>query len=152
MKILIFPLLIIFSLLIWQPCLADQPVDLYIFRGEGCPFSAQAQIFLGKLSAKYSELKIKDFEIYYNQANKDAYFSLGQAYNLDLREIPVPVILVGEKSFVGYNSSANSNIEQAVVKCLGKGCISPIEKLEIPDSEIPLKKPAKIFFSGLFPF
>jgi len=143
MKILNFFLLIVLGLLIWQPCLAAQPVDLYFFRGEECPYSAQAQIFLGQLSAKYPELKIKSFEIFYNQTNRDAYFSLGRAYNLDLEEIPVPVILIGEKSFVGYAPSADSDIQQTVVKCLGKGCISPLEKLETPDLEIPQEKTSK---------
>lgn len=151
MKTLNFFLLIILGLLIWQPCLAAQPVDLYFFRGEGCPVCAQTQIFLGQLSAKYSELKIRNFEVFYNQANKSVYFSLGQAYNLDLKEIPVPVILIGEKSFVGYNSAIATNIEQTVVKCLGKGCISPIEKLETPDAEASQKKTSKNLISWFAP-
>ncbi len=152
MKILNFFLLIIFSLLIWQPSLAAQPVDLYFFWGEGCSFSAEARVFLGKLSAKYPELKIRNFEIFYNQANKNVYFSLGQAYNLDLKEIPVPVILIGEKSFIGYNSAIATNIEQTVIKCLGKGCISPIEKLKKLDSENSQQKTSKnlIFWFASF--
>ncbi len=143
MKTLNFFLLIIFGLLIWQSCLAAQPVDLYFFHGQGCPVCAQTQIFLGQLSAKYSELKIRDFEVFYNQANKGLYLNLGQAYNLDLKEIPVPVILIGERSFVGYNSAIASNIEQTVIKCVSRGCISPIEKLKTLDSETSQKKTSK---------
>lgn len=152
MKILNFFLLIIFSLLIWQPSLAAQPVDLYLFRGEECPFSAQAQISLGQLSAKYPELNIKNFEIFYNQANRNIYFNIGKAYNLDLKEIPVPVILIGEKAFIGYTPAIASNVEQTIIKCLGKGCISPIEKLKKLDSENSQQKISKnlIFWFASF--
>jgi len=151
MKILNFFLLIILGLLICQPCLSAQPVDLYLFRGEECPVCTQTQIFLGQLATKYSELKIRDFEVFYNQTNRDAYLSLGRAYNLDLREIPVPVILIGEKSFIGYDSVIASNIEQTIIKCLSKGCVSPIEKLETPILEIPEEKTSKNLIFWLIP-
>ncbi len=123
-------LLIIWGLLFLKPCLAAQPVDLYFFYGQGCPICAQAEVFLGELSRKYPDLKVKSFEVFYNQENKKVYLALGQAYNLNLSQIPVPVILIAEKSFTSYNSGISSTIEQAVIKCLSQGCISPIEKLE----------------------
>jgi len=152
MKILKLFIIIVFFLLILQPCLASQPVDLYLFYGQGCSACTQTQIFLGQLSAKYSQLKIKNLEVFYNQVNKNLYFNLGQAYNLDLKEIPVPVILIGEKSFIGYNSAIASNIEQTIIKCLGKGCISPIKKLENIDTENSQKKTSKNLVFWSVPF
>jgi len=128
-KIILIVFLTLIINLVPKPVLAET-VELYFFHGQGCPVCVQAQIFLGKLSADYPNVKIKSFEVFYNQENKNVYLNLGRVYNLDVKEIPVPVILIGEKSFIGYNSAISSNIKQVAIKCLSQGCISPIEKLE----------------------
>ncbi|MBU4369514.1 hypothetical protein KKG58_01990 [Patescibacteria group bacterium] len=128
-KIILIVFLTLIINLVPKPVSAET-VELYFFHGQGCPVCSQAQIFLGKLSAEYLDIKIKSFEVFYNQTNKDVYIRLGQAYNLDLEEIPVPVILIGEKSFIGYNQAIATNIKQTAIKCLSQECVSPIEKLE----------------------
>lgn len=149
MKIYKLLLLIIFVLLIFKPCLATQPVDLYFFYGQDCPVCAQAQTFLGELSREYPNLKVKSFEVFFNQENRNLYFALGQAYDLNLSEIPVPVILIGEKSFTSYNPVVASDIRQTVIKCLSQGCASPIKKLEKIDEQATQTKTSKNLFFWL---
>lgn len=133
MKMFIFKitLLIILSLLICQSVQAAYPVDIYFFYSQTCPVCHEAGIFLGNLVKKYPEIKIKSFEIFTSLENQQAYFAFGQAYNLDLSQTPIPLILIGEKTFNAYTQSIASEIEQTVVKCLSRGCISPMEKLTL---------------------
>jgi len=124
-------LLIILSLLICQSVQATYPVDIYFFYSQTCPVCHQAGIFLGDLVKKYPEIKVKNFEIFINPQTQQAYFAFGTVYNLDLSQTPIPVILIGEKGFTAYNQSIAVEIEQTIVKCLSRGCISPVEKLTL---------------------
>lgn len=128
-------LLIVLSLLICQPVQATYPVDVYFFYSQACPICQQAGMFLGDLIKKYPEMKVKNFEIFTNPQTQQAYFAFGQIYNLNLSQTPIPVILIGEKGFTAYNQSIAMEIEQTVVKCLSRGCISPMEKLALVEQE-----------------
>ena len=122
--------LIIYGLLFLKPCLAAQPVDLYFFYDQTCPACTQAQTFLGELARKYPGLKVKNFEIFTTPKNQKIYFALGQTYNLNLKQIPTPVMFISERAFTAYSPVIASTIEQIVIKCLAQGCASPIEKLQ----------------------
>lgn len=106
-----------------------QGTDLYFFEGQGCPHCAQAKIFLGQLKNQYPLLNIRSFEVFYNQDNRQLYFAFARAYGLKLNEVPVPFILVGEKSFVGFNDTIGGQIRNEVARCAQQKCPSPSEKL-----------------------
>ena len=110
--------------------LAKESVDLYFFYNNDCPVCARAKTFLADLARDHPSLKLRSFEVFYNLENRGVYLALGEAYNLDLTDIIVPVIFIGEKSFTTYNSTVAAEIRQTVIRCLSQKCPSPIEKLE----------------------
>jgi glutaredoxin len=122
------------------------PIELYFFYGQGCPHCAKAKPFLESLEKKYPQLKVKSFEVYGDEKNKELFFLLAQAYGREIEG--VPTIFIGDKVISGYNELISFQIEQAVQDCIpgvqneGEAkvlpfqlCPSPLEKLKI--SHIP---------------
>lgn len=126
-------LLVISFLLFVLKIVSAQPnsVDLYFFYGQGCPHCAQAEQFLAQLNKQYPNLNIKSFEVFYHQENRQIYFAMANAYKINVAEVPVPGIFIGEKSFVGYNNFIGSQIRNEVLRCLNQRCPSPIEKIQL---------------------
>jgi len=127
-KLLLIISFLLFSLRIVSA--QSNTVDLYFFYGQGCPHCAQAEVFLEKLKNQYPQLNIFANEVYYNQNNRLLYSAMAQAYGLNLAEIPVPVIYIDEKSFVGYSDYIGSQIRNEILRCLNQKCPSPIEKIQ----------------------
>ena len=103
--------------------------ELYFFYGQECPHCAKAKPFLENLEKKYSQLKVRSFEVYGDEKNRELFSLLAQAYGRKIEG--VPMIFIGDKVFVGYNDTISMQIEQAVKDCLNLKCASPIEKLRI---------------------
>lgn len=129
-KIIFLFLLIFFLFILNNQVLAQQEnVDVFLFYGQGCPHCAQAEKFLKTLKKNYPNLTIKEFEVYFNQENRSIYFALANAYKINVTEVPVPAIFIGEKYFIGYSSYVGSQIKREIIKCSSQKCPSPIEKL-----------------------
>ena len=117
---------------------AQNTIDLYIFRGEGCPHCAEAMKFLIDLQKKYPALTIKDYEIFYHTENLSLYYALGTAYKQNLTNAPVPIIYINDKSFVGFNNYTGDQIKKEVARCSSAQCISPLEKITVKNQKISL--------------
>lgn len=110
-----------------------RPIELYFFYGQGCPHCAEAKPFLENLEKRYPQLKIKTFEVYRDEKNKELFSIFLKAYGR--KPEGVPTIFLGEKVIVGYNESISFQIEQAIQDCLTLFCPSPIEKLKAFQAE-----------------
>jgi len=128
--ILIFSL-IVFTGLVFVPCVLAQnkTVELYFFQGAGCPHCAQAEADFGELVKQYPQLQIKSFEVYYNNDNRQLYFAFAQAYNLNLSQLVVPLIFVGNKSWIGYDANIKNEIKNEILRCSNQICPSPQNKV-----------------------
>ncbi|OGJ40600.1 MAG: hypothetical protein A2378_01920 [Candidatus Pacebacteria bacterium RIFOXYB1_FULL_44_10] len=103
------------------PVQAQNSVSAYLFYGDGCPHCAKERNFLHQLEKKYAQLKIKEYEIYYNQQNSS--FLKEVAHQLNAEAGGVPFLVIGKKYFIGYAEGATSNeIEQAVLECTENAC------------------------------
>lgn len=107
----------------------SKPIELYFFYGQGCPYCAEAKPFLENLEKKYSQLKVRDFEVYKDEKNKELFSLLAQGYGKQIEG--VPTIFIGEKVIVGYDEMISFQIEQAIQDCLDLKCTSPLEKVRI---------------------
>ena len=61
---------------------AQDKVELIFFRGEGCPHCAKEEKFLKEMKEKYSQLEVKDYEIWYNSANQKVYQESVKKYRI----------------------------------------------------------------------
>lgn len=127
---------------------AEEPVELILFYGQGCPHCAAEIEFLGALVEEFPELEIQAYEIYNNPANR-AYFVETMAA-LGQEPSGVPTTIVGERVWVGYDDSVGAQI-RAVVEALHEPAAPPpslpTERSEVID--IPLIGPIDVGGSSL---
>ena len=94
---------------------AKEKINVYLFRGEGCPHCAEAEEFFDSLASdeeysKYYEL-VK-YEVWYDENNANLMNDV--AKKLGTEANGVPFIVIGEKYFSGYASSMDEEIKEAI--------------------------------------
>ena len=90
-------------------------INVYLFRGEGCPHCAEAEEWFDELKkdeefSKYYTLV--DYEVWYDEDN--AAFMDKVAKKLDTTADGVPFIVVGKKYFSGFAESMEEDIKSAI--------------------------------------
>ncbi|MCL5996248.1 MAG: glutaredoxin family protein [Chloroflexi bacterium] len=106
---------------------ADRPLQqnhqavIYLFWGDGCPHCAKAKPFLAELTAKYPGVVVRDFEIWYNEANRQPLTEMAAKFGFEPQA--VPVIFIGERYWVGYSDDIGKEIEAQVAACSTSGCV-----------------------------
>jgi glutaredoxin len=118
-KILFFCLAILSFVFIVPPASAHGDKVLYLFYGKGCPHCAKEEAYLSSyLGPKYPNLKIERLEVWSNM--KNARVLSEAAKRLNITTSGVPVTIVGDKYFVGYNNddTTGARIESAVMDYL----------------------------------
>jgi glutaredoxin len=122
-------------------------VNLYLFRGEGCPHCANEEKFLEEMKIKYPELKVYDYEVWKNRDNAKKMQEVGKFLEADVRGVPFTII--GDKYFTGFGiGSTDKQIEQKIIECKQNACVDPLyDFLKIGQSEPEEEK--KSFFSFL---
>ena len=90
-------ILILLTLLILP--LSASAQDIYFFRGEGCPHCANMEEFLSGLQQEYPQLKIHDYEIWYNEENRQLAEQMAQEHGTAISG--VPTLFIGNEVIVG---------------------------------------------------
>lgn len=91
----------------------DNRVKIYFFRGEGCPHCADAEEFFNSIEEEYGQYyKILDYETWYNSDNAALLQKVGEARNEKISG--VPYILIGDKSWSGYDDSFADDIKDTI--------------------------------------
>lgn len=131
-KILKNAILLIFFILLFlnlKTVFAQQKIEIYFFWGQGCPHCAAEKPFLEKIKQTYSQVEIKNFEIYYNKENQELFKKIAQAYNT--QPYGVPMTFIGKEFVVGFGTeeTTGKEIENLIQKCLKEYCPSPSEIL-----------------------
>ncbi len=92
----------------------DNQVVIYLFRGQGCAHCEEFLEYVGNtLIGKFNNnIKLVSFETWNDSNNKKLLNTV--ATFLGDEAGGVPYIVIGDKSFLGYASSINSEIEAAV--------------------------------------
>ena len=63
-------------------------VNLYFFRGEGCPHCAEEEKFLETIKNKYDNLTIIDYEVWYNDENAELLGKVLDAFDIKKSGVP----------------------------------------------------------------
>lgn len=87
----------------------NNKVNVYIFRGEGCPHCEEALTWFDGLDEKTkSKFDLIQYEVWNNKENANLMKKVAKA--LDKDSSGVPLIIIGDKSFVGFAESYESEI------------------------------------------
>lgn len=121
---------------------AKEPVNLYLFWGDGCPHCEAEQMYLEDLQNDFDNLKIQKYEIWHNEENKQFMKQISKETNQTLSGVPVTII--GQTIITGFSPATEQQIRRAVsyysenkhhdiVKEINDGTYENIK--EIPDEE-----------------
>jgi len=82
----------------------DKKVNLYLFRGEGCPHCAEAEEWFDSIKGKYGDyFKVVDYEVLNDEDNAKLMEKVAKLRNEDVSG--VPYIIIGDKSWNGFDES-----------------------------------------------
>lgn len=96
---------------------ASQLVNVYLFRGEGCPHCTEAEEYLNKLkenSLYSSKFVVTDYEVWYDSDNADLMNDVADELDVDVQG--VPFIVIGENHFSGFNEEIGTDIKNTIFK------------------------------------
>jgi thiol-disulfide isomerase/thioredoxin len=91
---------------------------IFFFWGTGCPHCAAAKPFLKQLEKKYPGIEIRSFEVLNNEKNLELLKKMAQARKTDATG--VPVFILGNRVFAGYDDITSRSIETAVQEDMGR--------------------------------
>lgn len=87
----------------------SKEVNIYFFRGEGCPHCEEAEQWFQSIEAEYgSYFNIVDYETWYNEDNANLMQQVAEARGEEAEG--VPYIIVGDKSWSGFTESYEEEI------------------------------------------
>jgi cytochrome c biogenesis protein CcdA len=93
-------------------CGEEHTICIYLFYAQGCSHCEKARPVIDALVAKYPQVQLKDYEIYFNTTNKAMFMEFRQRYNVT--EGGVPVIFIGDRALVG-ETAVRTELEERIV-------------------------------------
>ncbi len=97
-------------------------VCVYHFYGNGCPHCARIQPFIDEMSAKYPQIQVKSFEIYFNGSNQEMYRDFVARY--EVKSDGIPAVFISDKALIGENIIRN-NLEEEILYTLSHESVCP---------------------------
>ena len=92
---------------------SKEKINIYLFYGEGCPHCEELKNYLNSLDNKEkSYFNIYTFEVWNNSTNQQ--FMKESAKSLNKEVSGVPFLIIGNKTFEGYNESMNIKIKKTI--------------------------------------
>ena len=105
--------LILGIFLFLMPLVVDaKEITLYFFHGNGCPHCAEESKFLDSIKEEYNDLKIVEYEVWYNDENANLLKKVEEAF--DIRRSGVPTTVIGDSVITGYGTGTDSKIKRAI--------------------------------------
>lgn len=100
------------------PCIignfsSEGKVCVILFYGATCPHCAQERDFWKNIlsNPQFSKnLKLIELEVYYNQTNQQLLLDVAKRFNISENQLGVPLTIIGDKAFLGFAYSQNSEI------------------------------------------
>jgi glutaredoxin len=101
---------------------AEKQINVYFFYGQGCPHCAKEEKFLAKLEGENKNITIYRYEVWHSQENASLLGKIAKGLNINITG--VPVLIVGDKSIIGYydDNTTGREIKQVLDEFLIKGC------------------------------
>jgi thiol-disulfide isomerase/thioredoxin len=96
---------------------AKEPAKVYLFYGEGCKYCAGAMTYLESLEEEYGDMfDVIKYEVWNNTENQALLEDVAAVFDDEIGG--VPYIVIGEKTFAGYDLSGgfDADILEAIKK------------------------------------
>lgn len=90
---------------------AKEKVNLYFFRGEGCPHCAEEERYLKKIKDN-PNVNVIEYEVWYNSENEQFMNKVKEEMGID--KTGVPLTIIGNTYFMGYSHTTDKVISRAI--------------------------------------
>lgn len=102
-----------------------QPINVHIFRGEGCGYCAAALEFFNSIEGEYGKyFNLVQHEVWNDADNATLMNKVAEYFGETVNG--VPYIVIGEKTFNGYASSYDDEIKEKIVEYYNSGSFEDI--------------------------
>lgn len=93
---------------------APSKVNVYFFRGEGCPHCQELEEFFDSIEAEFGQYyNMNTYEVWYDQDNANLMQEV--ADKLGVTATGVPFLVIGDQSWNGYTSSYDAEIKAKIL-------------------------------------
>ncbi len=91
----------------------SKEVNIYLFRGEGCPHCQEAEEWFQSIEEEYGSMfKVVDYETWYDEDNAELMKKVADARGEEANG--VPYIIIGNKSWNGFAESYASEMLEEI--------------------------------------
>lgn len=112
-----------------EPPAEQEAVVIDLYWGDGCPFCHDAIEFLTDLAEREEGVLLHTFEVWFDAENRARMERV--ADQLGVRADAVPFIVVGNRSWTGFNGAIGRSIESAVLEL--RDDARPADEVPAPD-------------------
>ena len=117
----------------------SKEVNLYFFRGEGCPHCEEAEEWFKSIEEEYgSYFNIVDYEVWNDENNAALMEKVAKARGEEAEG--VPYIIVGDKSWSGFTSEYEQEILDQIQKVFAQDVSERYDIMKYVDSGTSQKK------------
>ena len=90
-----------------------EPINVHIFKGDGCGYCAAALEFFESIESEYGDyFNLVEHEVWYDENNATLMTEVASYFGEEVNG--VPYIIIGDKTFQGYAETYNSEIITAI--------------------------------------
>ncbi len=95
-----------------EEVLENDPVNIYLFYGEGCPHCADLETFFDSIEDEYGKYyNLVKYEVWYNESNSKLFGEVLKRMNTNTEKTGVPYLVIGDSSIMGYGNTEEENEE-----------------------------------------
>lgn len=128
-----------------EPRESSKEVKIYFFRGDGCPHCQDAEEWFQSIEEEHgSKFEIVDYETWNNKENNELMTKVAKARGEEESATGVPYIIVGDQSWIGFDTSYESEILEKINKMYDQETNERYDIMELLDTllaEIEEKEP-----------
>ncbi len=92
-------------------CGEEHTICIYVFYGQGCPHCERVKPVIDALAAKYPQVQLKTYEVYFNTTNQAIFAEFQQRYGVT--EKGVPTLFIGDRALVG-ETAIRTELEERI--------------------------------------
>lgn len=114
----------------------DEPVELVLFWGDGCPHCAAEKEWLATITDDYPRLTVTQYEVWYDEGNRQLFIETAE--EMGFEPSGVPTTIVGEQVWVGFSDSIALQIRAVLDAATagqqpsGTGGTGPSSRIDVP--------------------
>lgn len=99
----------------------NDQITIYLFRGLGCPRCHELLEYLNSIYPTYGKyFKVVSFEVWYDDKNNALLGQVASFLDYSESQLGVPLMIIGDQSFMGYGETYNDAIINAITTEYGK--------------------------------